>query len=463
MNSDTTLPLNPSRASTVFSEMPSLISLAIPLVAGSASYTFYGLINTFFLGGLGEVPLAVASLTVSISIIFFAALYGMLGPIGYLIGTAHGANDSRKIAEVMQHGLLVAAGVGAIGAGLMALTLFALPYMNQPLEVRAVIAPYWLLSALALIPFCITFVYKQFYDSTDKAWIGTILALIPVFLNVPLTWILVTGQFGVPAFGLEGAAWAGLIGSCIGMAIMAGHFHFTAAHKPFQVRSKWQREAFVIQLREGLPMGIQYLLEGGAIAVAGVLIGWLGASELAANQIVFSVLGILYIVPIGMSIAVGIRVSQATGGGEKYRARNIGMAGMLFASGWCLVFTVLLIILGSRVAALFVSEPDVIQAAALMFVVWGAAQVFDGIQSVGVGVLRGIFDNRYPTVVSLIAYWLISLPLSYAFGFWFNWGGAGIWAGFCCGLAIASALLMQRLWKMTDINRLEFNHETTSP
>jgi multidrug resistance protein, MATE family len=449
MTPETTI-LPASRDNTLLSEIPSLVKLAIPLVAGSASYTFYGLINTFFLGGLGEVPLAVASLTVSISIIFFAALYGMLGPIGYLIGTAHGANDSRKIAEVMQHGLLVAAGVGAVGAGLMALTLFALPYMNQPLEVRAVITPYWLLSALTLIPFCITFVYKQFYDSTDKAWTGTTLALVPVVLNVPLAWILVTGQFGIPALGLEGAGWAALIGNCIGTAIMAGHFHFTAAHKPFQVWSKWHKEAFLIQLREGLPMGIQYLLEGGAIAVAGVLIGWLGSSELAANQIVFSVLGILYIVPIGMSIAVGIRVSQATGGGEKHRARNIGMAGMLLASGWSLVFTVLLIIFGSRVAALFVTEPDVIKAASLMFVVWGAAQVFDGIQSVGVGVLRGIFDNRYPTVVSLIAYWLISLPLSYAFGFWFGWGGAGIWAGFCCGLAIASVLLVRRLWKMTS-------------
>ena len=429
--------------------MPSLISLAIPLIAGSASYTFYGLINTFFLGGLGEVPLAVASLTVSISIIFFAALYGMLGPIGYLIGTAHGADDSRKIAEVMQHGLLVAFGVGLIGAGLMALTLLALPYMNQPLEVRAVIAPYWFLSAAAMIPFCITFVYKQFYDSTDRAWTGTVLALVPVVLNVPLTWVLVTGQFGFPAYGLEGAGWAALIGSGVGMAIMAGHFHFTAAYKPFRGRSSWQKETFLVQLREGVPMGVQYLLEGGAIAVAGVLIGWLGSSELAANQIVFSVLGILYIVPIGMSIAVGIRVSQAAGSNEKHRARQIGMAGMLLASGWSLVFTVLLIALGSRVAAMFVTEPAVIQAAALMFVVWGAAQVFDGIQSVGVGVLRGIFDNRYPTVVSLIAYWLISLPLSYAFGFWFGWGGAGIWAGFCCGLAIASVLLVRRLWKMT--------------
>jgi multidrug resistance protein, MATE family len=448
MTTETTT-LSAPRATHFLTEIPSLVRLAVPLIAGSASYTLYGIISTTFLGQLGEIPLAVASLTLSFSIIFFAALYGVLGPIGYLIGTAFGANEPTQISSAIRHGLVVAVGMGVVGALLMGLTLFALPYMNQPPEVRAAISTYWLLSAAALIPFCITFVYKQFYDSTDRAWIGTWLALAPVILNIPMTWVLVSGQLGLPAMGLEGAGLAGLLTSVLGTLIFAAHFHLTKSHAPFFATVPWSRAAFLSQLREGIPMGIQYLFEGGAIAVAGILIGWLGATELAANQIVFSVLGILYIVPIGMSIAVGIRVAQANGGGEKQRTWNIGMAGMLFAALWSLVFTVLLIVLGAQVAAIFVQEPDVIKAAALMFVVWGAAQVFDGVQSVGVGALRGVFDNRYPTVVSLIAYWLVSLPLSYWFGFVLGWGGAGVWAGFCCGLAIASGFLVLRLRKVT--------------
>jgi multidrug resistance protein, MATE family len=164
---------------------------------------------------------------------------------------------------------------------------------------------------------------------------------------------------------------------------------------------------------------------------------------------VFSVLGLLWIVPIGMSAAVGIRVSQVAGGGEKDRARGIGVTGMVLASGWSLLFTVLLLAFGGWVAARFVSDLEVIRIASLLFVVWGVSQVFDGIQSVGVGVLRGLFDNRYPTVVSLIAYWLISLPLGYALGFWLNWGAPGVWAGYGLGLAVASALLVRRLWHVT--------------
>lgn len=462
-NSSETTALQPrtqTLSASLRNEVRPLISLAIPLIAGSMSFTLYGLINSYFLGPLGEVPLAAASLTMSISIILYGALFGLVGPIGFFIGTAYGADDAKKISEVIKHGVVLGLGAGLLGFVLMALALLVLPFMGQPLEVLQVITPYWLLSGASMIPFFMSFVFKQFYDSTNRPWTGTALSLIPVIVSIPLTWIFVTGGFGLPALGLTGAGVSAVFSGLIGVAIMASHFYFTPSHAPYRVRSSWRKEAFTEQLREGVPMGVQYFLEGGAITVAGVLIGLLGAASLAANQIVFSVLGLLWIVPIGMSMAVGIRVAQAAGGGEKERARSIGLTGMGIASLWSLLFTVLLIILGKWVAGLFVSEPEVIAIAALLFVVWGLSQIFDGIQSVGVGVLRGLFDNRYPTVVSLIAYWLISLPLGYLFGFVFNWDAAGVWAGYGAGLAIASVLLVRRLWKITKDSSDPF-HEIT--
>lgn len=430
-------------------EVKPLINLAVPLVAGSLSFTLFGVINSYFLGELGEVPLAAASLTMSVSIIIYGALFGLIGPIGYFIGTAYGANDNKKISEVIKHGVILGLLAGMIGFLLMALALLVLPFLGQPLEVLDIITPFWLLTGVSMIPFFTSFVFKQFYDSTNKPWTGTALSLVPVVVYIPLTWILVRGQLGLPALGLTGAGLSAVLSGLIGVIVMASHFYLTPAHAPYRVASPWRKAAFAEQLREGLPMGVQYLLEGGAITVAGLLIGLLGATALAANQIVFSVLGILWIVPIGMSAAVGIRVAQAAGGGEKQRARSIGITGMVIASLWSLVFTALLILWGEWVASRFVSEPEVISVAALLFIVWGLSQIFDGIQSVGVGVLRGLFDNRYPTVVSLIAYWLISLPLGYLFGFILNWGAAGVWAGYGAGLAIASALLVLRLWKIT--------------
>jgi multidrug resistance protein, MATE family len=442
-----------SRTQTSFKslqrEVRPLTNLAIPLIAGSLSFTLFGLINSYFLGPLGEVPLAAASLTMSVSIIIYGALFGLIGPIGYFIGMAYGADDAKKISEVIKHGVVLGLLAGAIGFLLMALGLLMLPFLGQPLEVLEIITPFWLLTGASMVPFFMSFVFKQFYDSTNKPWRGTALSLIPVVVYIPLTWTLVTGQLGLPALGLTGAGLSAVLSGLVGVIVMASHFYLTPAHAPYRVHSSWKRSAFTEQLREGLPMGVQYFLEGGAITVAGVLIGLLGATALAANQIVFSVLGILWIVPIGMSAAVGIRVAQAAGGGEKQRARSIGVTGMAIASLWSLLFTALLILWGEWVASRFVSEPEVIAVAALLFIVWGLSQIFDGIQSVGVGVLRGLFDNRYPTVVSLIAYWLISLPLGYLFGFILNWGAAGVWAGYGLGLAIASALLVRRLWKVT--------------
>jgi multidrug resistance protein, MATE family len=441
---------NPTETSTKTSfsslrrEARPLINLAIPLVAGSLSFTLFGVINSYFLGLIGEVPLAAASLTMSVSIIIYGALFGLIGPIGYFIGTAYGANDSSKISEVIKHGVILGILAGVIGFVLMALALLALPFLGQPKEVLEVITPFWLLTGVSMIPFFMTFVYKQFYDSTDKPWTGTALSLVSVAVYIPLC-----GWF-VNLFGLTGAGLAAVLAGFVGLAVIALHFYFTPAHAPYREASPWRKAAFTEQLREGLPMGVQYLLEGGAITVAGLLIGLLGATSLAANQIVFSVLGILWIVPIGMSMAVGIMVAQAVGGGEKQRARSIGVAGMMIAGLWSLLFTALLILFGKWVAGQFVDEPEVISIAALLFIVWGVSQIFDGFQSVGVGVLRGIFDNRYPTRVSLIAYWLISLPLSYLFGFIFKWGAAGVWAGYGAGLAIASVLLVRRLWKMTN-------------
>jgi multidrug resistance protein, MATE family len=424
-------------------EVKPLVNLAIPLIAGSLSFTLFGVINSYFLGTIGEVPLAAASLTMSVSIIIYGALFGLIGPIGYFIGTAYGANDAKKISEVIKHGVALGILAGGIGFVLMALALFVLPYLGQPREVLEIITPFWLLTGVSMIPFFTSFVFKQFYDSTNKPWTGTALSLISVIVYIPLCSLFVN------SLGLTGAGVAAVLSGLVGVIAIAAHFYLTPSHAPYRVSSPWRKAAFAEQLKEGLPMGVQYLLEGGAITVAGLLIGLLGAAALAANQIVFSVLGILWIVPIGMSAAVGIRVAQAAGGGEKQRARSIGVTGMGIASLWSLVFTALLILWGEWVASQFVSESEVIAIASLLFIVWGVSQIFDGIQSVGVGVLRGLFDNRYPTVVSLIAYWLISLPLGYLFGFLLDWSAAGVWAGYGAGLAIASALLVLRLWKIT--------------
>ncbi|HNI82229.1 MAG TPA: MATE family efflux transporter, partial [Rhodocyclaceae bacterium] len=191
------------------------------------------------------------------------------------------------------------------------------------------------------------------------------------------------------------------------------------------------------------PMGLQYLAEGGALSVAGVLIGLLGAAALAANQIVFSVASVVYMLPLGMAGAVAVRIGQAVGAGESLRVRPIGMAAIGLVTLWTVAISVLLLAGGERIARTFVDDATVIGIASSMFVAVGLMQVFDGVQSVSLGALRALLDNRWPTAVTLGAYWALALPLGWLLAVPLGQGAAGFWAGFAVALSIAAVLLLR--------------------
>jgi multidrug resistance protein, MATE family len=430
-------------------EAPGLIRLAIPLVAGLASATFLGLTDTYFIGATGDAALGAASLTNSVLIVFYAALYGFVGPVGLLAGNAFGADNPARIGAILQHGRVLGLAAGLFGALAMALGLFALPYIGQPEPVLAIIGPYWLLMGAMMVPYCLSLVYKQIYDAIDKPWTGVMLTLVAVLTNIPLTWAMVGGHLGFPALGLTGAGLSSLMSGWFGVAVTALHYRFTPAMARYRPSPGFSRNGFTEQTREGLPMATQYLFEGGAVAIAGVMIGWLGTTALAANQIVFSVGSVLYMIPLGMAAAVGIRIAQASGAGEHARLRAIGSTALGLVSLWTTTLTVVLVLGGATIARAFVDDPAIIALAGLMFLTTGVMQVCDGLQSVSLGALRGMLDNQWPTRVSLVAYWLVALPAAYLFAFLLGLGAPGVWAGFGVGLLIASTLLFRRFLSKT--------------
>jgi MATE family multidrug resistance protein len=326
----------------------------------------------------------------------------------------------------------------------MAAGLLLLPHLGQPAEVVAAVGPYWLWMAAMLLPFTLSMVPKYLLDSADRAWTSAGLTLIPVALNVALNWVFIYGNLGAPALGLTGAGVASFLATALGAA---ASWAFVRLHPDFA--AWWAAPAGAaresrLQLREGLPMATQYLLEGGGFAVAGVMVGLFGAVALAGNQIVLSVSSTLYMLPLGMSAAVSIRVAQALGGGEPARVRAIGVAGLAAVTAWMGFFALLYVFAGGAIAGAFVDDAAVIAAAAASFTLFGLMQVADGVQSVALGALRGLLDNRWPTVVSLVAYWLLALPLAWVLSVGLGYGPPGIWAGFGVGLACAAVALALR-------------------
>lgn len=425
-------------------ELGPLMSLAVPLVAGLTASTMLLVIDTAMLGPLGEIPLAAASLTFSVLVIFYAGLYGFMMPVGVLIGQAHGARDAQRVAEIVRHGVWVGATAGTVCAATMAGFLWLLPYLGQPPQVVAAIGPYWLCVALSLIPFATRLAYKQALDSIDRPWSGVGLMLVNVAIHVALNFVLIEGRLGLPALGLTGVGIATLVGELACLAATAAFWRRGPWMGTYRLAVRFTPGAAAEQFREGMPMATQYVLEAGAFAVSGIMIGWLGATALAANQIVFSIVAVLYMLPLGMAGATAIRIAQAAGEHAHHRIAPIGFAANGVVTLWMIAFTVLLIVAGGHIAGALVDEPAIIALAAAMFAVVGVMQIFDGIQSVSLGALRGLLDSRWPTRVSLVAYWLIALPAGWLLAFPLGFGASGLWAGFGLGLAIAAVALLWR-------------------
>lgn len=427
-------------------EVQGLFILAAPLVAGLVLSTSTMLVDTAMLGPLGALPLAAVSLTTSVVIIFYAALYGFAGPVGLFAGRAFGAQDAPGIGEVARHGLLLAACGGGCGAVLMAAVLPLLQHLGQPPEVLAVLTPYWYLIAASLLPFTIAMAGKNLLDATGHPWLSVALTAVPVVINVFLNYLLIQGRWGAPALGLTGAGVASLLGQTAGAAVIWAWARWSCGCAAWWVSGHWSMRALMRQAREAWPMTLQYFLEGAAVAVAGLMIGLMGPVAMAGNQIALSVGSTLYMLPLGMSAAVSIRVSQALGAQQTARVAPIGWAGLGVVTAWMVMSALLYWIAGGHIAAAFIDDPAVVAAATAVLFVFAWMQLMDGVQSVSLGALRGMLDNDWPTRVSLIAYWLISLPLAAAMGLWLGWGAPGVWAGFGAGLAFASVALLRRFF-----------------
>ena len=426
-----------------------LLSLATPVVAGLVVTALMGVVDTALLGPLGALPLAAVSLTMSVWVIFIAGLFGFLMPVGIFAGNAHGAGDAAAIAATVREGRALALRAGMLAGMAMAAILPLLASMGQPPEVVATITPYWLAICAMLPGAAVSLVYKQVLEAVGRPWLAVGLAAVAVALNAALSWVLIHGRFGLPPLGLAGAGLGTVAAVWFTVALQ-----MAVCHRAPSLRARFggvaaDRGHRARLRREGLPMGWQYVLEGGSVAVVGVFVGWLGAQALAANQVVMAVAGVLYMVPLGMAAATSIRIAQAIGGGERARLRAIGLAGLALATGWLLVATALLTTFAEPIARAFVDDTVVVGLAAALFFTVGVMQVLDGVQSVSLGALRGMLDSHWPTRVSLLAYWGLAVPLAWLCGIALGFGLVGVWAGFGIGLAVAGAMLLRRFLRLT--------------
>jgi MATE family multidrug resistance protein len=430
-------------------ELPGTLRLSLPIVAGLAASTLLGVTDTVMLAPLGAVPLAGAGLAFAFSIIVCASVFGLISAVPVRIGTAFGAGRGRDVPGMLRAGLVLGALVGALGALGMLAAWPLLPVFGQPAEVLAVLFPYWCMIAAYTVPFGVLIVLKSAFEAVGRPWIGTAFAYLAVALNVPLNYALIWGAGPIPPLGLTGAGIGSLLAETLATLAALAFWRFAPSMRRLRLRRPLDWAEVAAAGREGAPMGLMYLAETGAVTVLTLIIGTFGAVALAANQVAMAVGGLIYMLPLGIAQAVAIRTAQARGAGETARLRPVVWAGLALATAWLVAAMVVLAAGGRAIAAALTPDPQVVALAALIFVLFAAMQVFDGVQSTMVGALRGLSATGAAAGISTLCFWGLGIPAAWGIAHLAGYGAPGVWGGWLIAQVVASALLVARFLRLT--------------
>jgi MATE family multidrug resistance protein len=436
---------------TVLKELRPTLALAFPIVVGQVSQMLIGLTDSAFIGRVGTVPLAAAAFTHGVFGIFYVVGLGLLLGTGVFAARDHGAGDEAGCAAWLRHGRALALAVGLGAFGLMVLLSTQLHRFGQPAEVLAIVRPFFLLIAASVMLALFFQVQRQFAESLGRPWVPMGIMVADVGLNAFFNWVLVFGHLGFPALGLVGSGWATLLARLSAVVAIALWLRCSSTFAPVRAApwEGWARWRFVQLLRLGVPAAGMLLFEGGAFAASALMMGWLGTVPLAAHQIAIGCASTTFMFPLGLSMAVSLRISKAVGEGRREVLRSIGFGalatGLVLMLGFALAFG----LAGRLIAGAFTPAVEVAALAAQLLAVGALFQLFDGGQVISVGALRGLTDVRVPTAITFVAYWVISLPLGYWLAFHTRLGAVGLWAGLAAGLGCAALLLGWRFHRLT--------------
>ncbi|MBC8127199.1 MAG: MATE family efflux transporter [Gloeobacteraceae cyanobacterium ES-bin-144] len=430
------------------------LSLALPLMIGQLSQMLLGVADTLMVGQLGVAELAALTFANSLFHIPFVFGIGVLTSVSVVTSNSRGANDPSGARGSCRHGVYLALALGLVLFAAAWLISMHLELFGQPSDVSARTTNYFRILMASMVPALVSIALKNHADALSRPWPPFWIFLGGVVLNIALNWVMIYGNLGCPALGFEGAAWATLIART---AILAAVAFWLLRAKDLRewVPGRWLRGLDFSNIKRlltlGMPASVQMLCEVSAFSIAGLAMGRFGANAMASHQIAITLAGTAFMIPLGLSMALTVRIGEAHGAGELARLRPIAVSGWLLAAAYALLGAVIFVVFGRWLSSLFIDAPAVISLSASLLVIVGVFQLFDGLQVTATAMLRGLHDARVPALIGLVSYWLVGLPVSAVLAFGFQMGARGVWWGLAAGLFLACVTLVPRLWKQTRV------------
>ncbi|MCB1061665.1 MAG: MATE family efflux transporter [Verrucomicrobiae bacterium] len=440
---------------SIRNEGRSTLLLAFPLIAGQVGQMLMGVADTLMIGRLGVVPLAAATFANNVLHLPLMIGIGMMMAVSIRVSQARGAKDQAAARDALRHGLLIGHIVGIMAVALAVVLLPFLGHFRQDPDVTEAAGLYFLIVSVSMIPAIGAMAVKNHADAMNHPWPAFWIVLGGVALNVLLNWILIYGRFGIPAYGLEGAGIATLIARSVALAALLW-WCVGSRHLCGWVPVHWFRRpdwtAVRSLVRVGLPASLQLLAEISAFVGATILIGTLGKEALASHQVAITCAAMVFMVPLGLAMALTVQIGEAWGAGELKRMRPIVVSGWLMVIAFTVLSANVFLFFNRSIAGWFLTESDALQLAASLLVVAAVFQFSDALQIVSAGALRGLDDVKGPAWVAFFAYWVISLPIGWWLAFRQEWGVAGMWWGITIGLTLTALILGVRIWRKTAVS-----------
>ena len=424
-----------------------LLGLGLPIVIGQIGVIVLGFADTIMVGHHSSVELAAASFVnnmFNLAIIFSTGFAYGLTPV---VGRLFGEKKTFEIGQVLKNSLLANTVLAALVCALLLALYLNLDRLGQPDELIPYMRPYFMVLFVSL-PFVLWFnAFKQFSDGITDTKVSMWILLGGNLLNIIGNYILIYGKLGLPVMELTGAGLSTLISRILMVVAYVVLFFFTNRYRHFRKgfsTGKINRADFTLLNRLGWPIAAQMGMETASFSLSAIMVGWLGSTELATYQVMIAVSQICFMMYYGMGAAVSVRISNFLGQRDFYNVNRTANTGFHIILVMIICTSVPIYLLRHHIGGWFTDDASVSLMVAQVIVPFLLYQFGDGLQINFANALRGIADVRPMMLFSFIAYFVISLPLGYIFGFTLNWGITGIWMAFPFGLTSAGIMYYLR-------------------
>ncbi len=424
-----------------------MLRLAFPVVLAELGWMLMGIVDTIMVGPLGPEAIGAVGLGSALFMTVGLAGLGVMLGLDTLVSQAFGAGRLDECRRWLVQGVYLSVLLTVPLTLVSWVMVVSMSHWGLHPAVLAQAVPYLAAVTWSVLPLLLYATLRRYLQSMNLVVPVAVALFAANLVNVGVNWILIYGHLGAPALGSRGAALATVAARIVMAGILLSAIALRAREQPPRAAIDWRVDAGRIRrlLALGLPAAGQLLLEVGVFAGVTALAGQLDPASLASHQIALNLASLTFMVPLGVSAAGAVRVGQAVGRGDAAGASRSGWTALVIGTVFMSAAATAFVVVPRLLVGIFTSDAGVMTTGVALLFVAAIFQLFDGLQVVATGVLRGLGDTRTPMVSNLAGHWGLGLPIAYLLCFVAGWGVVGLWVGLSTGL-IAVGVTLVLVW-----------------